>query len=96
MADGKQREEMVPVSLAVSSLGRDASGRAWLAPELRTKSSLELHQLWYKCLLERNRLATTAAEIQRVGATQNASMADYNGKRIEGRVSALDRPQGLA
>lgn len=84
--DGETREEMVPVSLAVSSLGPDRSGRSWMAAELRTKSSLELHQLWYVCLFERNKLATTKTEIQRMGATPFASLAQYNGKRIEARV----------
>lgn len=86
VGEGKTREEMVPVSLAVSSLGHDRSGRSWLAAELRTKSSLELHQLWYICLMERNKLATTKAEIQRAGALQYADLANYNGKRIEGRI----------
>lgn len=85
-ANGETREEMVPVSLAVSNLGPDRSGRSWMAAELRTKSSLELHQLWYVCLLERNKLATTKAEIQRAGATAFAALADYNGKRIEARI----------
>ncbi|PWN31752.1 MRP-L47-domain-containing protein, partial [Meira miltonrushii] len=84
--EGQTREERVPVALAVSDLGPDRSGRSWMAAELRTKSSLELHQLWYVCLLERNKLATTKTEIQRAGATAFAALANYNGKRIEARV----------
>lgn len=85
-SDGKTREELVPVSVAESSLLPDMSGRSWMASELRTKSSVQLHQLWYVCLMERNKLATTKAEMQRMSVLQYADLAGYNGKRIEGRV----------
>lgn len=42
------------------------SGRPWTVEELRHKSWEDLHSLWYKCCLERNRLATEAKERKRM------------------------------
>lgn len=39
--------------------------RAWMASELRRKSSVELHQLWYILLIERNKLASSSEELRR-------------------------------
>ncbi|UZJ56835.1 hypothetical protein CBS101457_006155 [Exobasidium rhododendri] len=82
----EEKEVIVPVSLSRMNLAVDKNSRAWLAPELRTKSSLELHQLWYSCLMERNKIRTTMDEIQRTGASALAQMANYNGYVIERRV----------
>lgn len=87
-ADSRASEEVdIPASLRVSDLREDSDSRGWLAPELRTKSSLDLHQLWYKCLLERNKIQTTLAEVKRVGALRLLSFSGYNGFRIDRRVS---------
>ena len=42
-------------------------GRPWTAEELRRKSWEDLHVLWYKCLMERNIIATEALDARRQG-----------------------------
>ena len=44
----------------------EPTGRAWDKGELRNKTFEELHQLWYLCVKERNRLATEKAELKRL------------------------------
>jgi hypothetical protein len=82
----EEKEVIVPVTLSSGDLTKDQNSRGWLAPELRTKSSLELHQLWYNCLKERNIIRTTMDEIQRTGSSTLAQMNGYNGYTIERRV----------
>jgi hypothetical protein len=40
-------------------------GRPWTAEELRRKSWEDLHVLWYKCLMERNIIATEGLDARR-------------------------------
>lgn len=83
-------EVSVPVALSERDLGKDGvSSRAWLAPELRKKSSVELHQLWYACLKERNRLTSTRDELRRSGARELARYANLNISFIDRRVSGI-------
>ena len=42
-------------------------GRPWTAEELRRKSWDDLHVLWYKCILERNIIATEALDARKQG-----------------------------
>ena len=70
-----ERESIpVPHSVTESDLKRDFGSRAWLAPELRRKSSADLHTLWYVLLLERNKLATSWEELKRHRADGSAHM----------------------
>ncbi|KAI8931155.1 54S ribosomal protein L4 mitochondrial [Plenodomus lindquistii] len=43
-------------------------GRAWTIGELRNRDWESLHQLWWTCMKERNRLATEKLERERLGA----------------------------
>ncbi|PWZ02296.1 hypothetical protein BCV70DRAFT_198574 [Testicularia cyperi] len=76
----------LPSAVLISDLGKDADSRSWLASELRTKSSKDLHTLWYVLLLERNRLATAWEELNRVGARTAARMWQQNLGRKNHRV----------
>ena len=40
-------------------------GRAWLSAELRLKSFENMHQLWYICLKEKNKLYSQKEEARR-------------------------------
>jgi large subunit ribosomal protein L47 len=56
------------------------SGRSWTVQELRRKSWDDLHCLWWKCIKERNRLATERYERNRL----KAGYGDYeSGQREE-------------
>ncbi|WFC94185.1 54S ribosomal protein L4 mitochondrial [Malassezia brasiliensis] len=76
--EGKHADErdtlFVPQAVTEADLGKDNSSRSWLAPELRRKSSADLHNLWYVLLMERNRLATSWEEIKRNNAEGAAHM----------------------
>jgi len=52
-------EEFFPVGAPDENF---KSGRAWLARDLRHKSNVELHQLWYILVKERNMLLTVKQE----------------------------------
>lgn len=70
-----QRESIpVPHSVTETDLTHDYSSRAWLAPELRRKSSADLHTLWYVLLIERNKLATSWEELKRNNVDNAAHM----------------------
>ncbi|WFD29599.1 54S ribosomal protein L4 mitochondrial [Malassezia sp. CBS 17886] len=64
----------VPHAVTEADLAHDSSSRSWLAPELRRKSSADLHTLWYVLLMERNRLVTSWEELKRNNAEGAAGM----------------------
>ncbi|KAF4617142.1 hypothetical protein D9613_005937 [Agrocybe pediades] len=51
--------------------GQLITGRAWEASELRNKSFLDLHTLWYVALREKNLLATQREEARRMGVSHS-------------------------
>lgn len=82
-----ERESIsVPQAISESDLSHDYSSRAWLAPELRRKSSADLHSLWYILLMERNKLATSWEEIKRHNAEGSAQMLGSSLKYRHHRV----------
>lgn len=77
----------LPAAVTLGDLAKERSSRAWAAPELRTKSSHELHQLWYVCLMERNKLDTSWEELRRTGTRQLAGMVSASFATRKRRVS---------
>ena len=83
----------VPVALSEKDLEHEASSCSWLAPELRRKSSADLHTLWYVLHMERNRLATTWEELRRNAVTGPARMlgesVSYRSHRVRKSMARI-------
>lgn len=58
------------------------TGRAWTVGELRTRDWDALHQLWWICVKERNRLATEKIERKRL----NAGYGDFENQERDKTV----------
>lgn len=63
------------------------SGRAWSIQELRNRSWKDLHSLWWVCVKERNRIATSNLERQRL----NAGYGEWESQEREKVVSVSAR-----
>lgn len=86
-----ERESIpVPQAITEADLTKDHTSRSWLAAELRRKSSADLHTLWYVLLMERNRLATSWAEVQRHNADGAAHMLGQSLSYRHHRVRIYD------
>jgi hypothetical protein len=60
-------------------------GRSWSIQELREKSWEDLHALWWVCVKERNRIATSNLERQRM----KAGYGEWESTERERAVSAF-------
>jgi len=58
------------------------SGRSWAVTELRDKSWDDLHKLWWVCIKERNRIATSNMERDRLKAGYGEHEAEGRDKTV--------------
>lgn len=57
-------------------------GRSWAITELRDKSWDDLHKLWWVCIKERNRIATSNMERDRLKAGYGEHEAESRDKTV--------------
>lgn len=67
-------------------------GRSWSIQELREKSWDDLHALWWVCVKERNRIATSNLERERL----KAGYGEWESSERERVVSKRRSPADLA
>ncbi|KAF2676432.1 MRP-L47-domain-containing protein [Lentithecium fluviatile CBS 122367] len=64
-------------------------GRAWTVHELRQRDWETLHQLWWVCVKERNRLATEKLERRRLKAGYGDEEADERDETVQKTMKAI-------
>lgn len=75
----------VVVSILMPTVLTSFSGRPWSIQELREKSWDDLHALWWVCAKERNRIATSNLERERL----KAGYGEYEASDRDRVVSVL-------
>ncbi|KAK2746685.1 54S ribosomal protein L4 mitochondrial [Myotisia sp. PD_48] len=66
-----------------------AHGRAWTIQEIRQKSWDDLHSLWWVCAKERNRIATSGTERERLKAGYGDFEAQSRDKTVRATQAAI-------
>jgi len=64
-------------------------GRSWTVGELRSRDWESLHQLWWVCVKERNRLATEKIERKRLQAGYGDHENEYRDKTVQKTMKAI-------
>jgi large subunit ribosomal protein L47 len=64
-------------------------GRAWTVGELRNRDWDTLHQLWWVCVKERNRLATEKIERDRLDAGYGDLENEQRDKTVQNTMKAI-------
>lgn len=65
------------------------AGRAWTLGELRSRDWDALHQLWWVCVKERNRLATEKLERARIEAGYGDSENEKRDETVQKTMKAI-------
>ncbi|KAL5119447.1 54S ribosomal protein L4 mitochondrial [Pleosporales sp. CAS-2024a] len=64
-------------------------GRAWTVGELRSRDWDTLHQLWWVCVKERNRLATEMLERKRLKAGYGDQESQHRDRTVQETMKAI-------
>ena len=65
------------------------TGRAWTVGELRSRDWDSLHQLWWVCVKERNRLATEKIERKRLEAGYGDHESNQRDRTVQETMKAI-------
>jgi large subunit ribosomal protein L47 len=76
----------IPRALSMADGG---IGRSWTIGELRSRDWESLHQLWWVCVKERNRLATEKIERERLQAGYGDRENEARDKTVQKTMKAI-------